>query len=68
MSRSIRHQEITLEEIAGERTVEEIRTVTGISGDGASNDLISVHMALELGCQISQVSVNNTGLALMGNH
>ena len=52
MSKPIRHQEITLQVIAGEKTVEEIRTVTGISGDGTSNNLVSVLMALELGCQI----------------
>ena len=49
MSRLIRYKEITLQVIAGERTVKEIRTVTGISGDGTSNDLVSVQMALKLG-------------------
>ena len=51
-SKRIRQQEITLQVIAGERTIEEIRTIIGIPGDGANNDMISVQMALELGCQI----------------
>ena len=42
MSRLIRHQEITLQVIAGERTIKEVRTITGIPGDGANNDMISV--------------------------
>ena len=41
-----------LQVIAGERTIEEIRTITGIPGDGANNDMISVRIALELGCHI----------------
>ena len=52
MSWQIRHQEITLQVIAGERAIEEIRTITGIPGDGANNNMISVRMALELGLTI----------------
>ena len=50
----IRHQEstITLQVIVGERIIEEIRTVTGIPSSGTRNDLVSVRMALELGCRI----------------
>ena len=42
MSKLIRQQEITLQVIAGERTIKEIRTITGIPGNGANNDMISV--------------------------
>ena len=42
---------ITLQ-ITAERVIEEIRTITGIPGDGGNNDLISVRLALELGCHI----------------
>ena len=55
MSRSIRHQEITLQVIVSEGhfgPIEEIKTINGIPGDGANNDMISVRMALELGCHI----------------
>ena len=52
LSQRIRRQEITLQVIAGERTIEEIRTITGIPGDGDNNDMISVQMALELGLTI----------------
>ena len=66
MLRSIRHQEITLQVIAGERTVEEIRTVTGISGDGTSNDLVSVRLALELGCRIKPSKCEQYGIGIDG--
>ena len=42
MSRPIRHQAIMLQIIAGERTIEESRTVNRISGDGARNNLVLV--------------------------
>ena len=66
MYRPITHQEITLQVIAGERTVEEIRTVTGISGNGASNDLVSVRMALELGCRIKPSKCEQYGIGIDG--
>ena len=66
MSRSIRHQEITLHFIAGERTLKEIRTVTGISGDGTSNDLVSVRLALELGCRIKPSKCEQYGISIDG--
>ena len=66
MSKPIRHQEITLQVIAGERTIEEIRTVTGISGNGASNDLVSVRMALELVCQIKPSKCEQYGIGIDG--
>ena len=43
---------ITLQITVGERVIEEIRTITGIPGYGGNNDLISVRLALELGCRI----------------
>ena len=66
MSKQIRHQEIMLEVIAGERTIEEIRTITGIPGDGGSNDLISVRMALELGCRIKPSKCEQYRLGIDG--
>ena len=55
LSQQIRHQEITLQVIASEGhfgPIEEIRSITGIPGEGANNDVISVQMAMELGCRI----------------
>ena len=55
MSEQIRHQVITLQVIASEghfRPIKEIRTITGIPGDGANNNMISVRIAQELGCRI----------------
>ena len=66
MSKPVRHQEITLQVIAGERPIEEIRTVTGIPGDGANNDLILVRMALELGCQIKSSKYQQYGIGIDG--
>ena len=54
LAQRIRRHEITLQVIAGESSkgIEEIRTVTGIPGDGDNNDMISIRMALELGLTI----------------
>ena len=62
-------KQITLQVIAGERAIEEIRTVTGVPGDGGVNDLISVRLALELGCRIKpskceQYSLGSDGTSL----
>ena len=54
LAQRIRRHEITLQVIAGESSkgIEEIRTITGIPGDGDNNDMISIQMALELGLTI----------------
>ena len=52
-------QEFTLEVISGEKVVEEIRTITGIPGDGTRNDLMSVRMALALGCRIGPCKIEH---------
>ena len=51
LAQGIRRHEIMLQVIAGESSkgIEEIRTVTGIPGDGDNNNMISIRMALELG-------------------
>ena len=55
-----------LEVIAGEKTVEEIRTITGIPGDGTRNDLMSVCMALALGCRIGPCKIEHYGIGSDG--
>ena len=54
LAQRIRRHEITLQVIAGESSkgIKEIRTITGIPGDGDNNDMISIRMALELGLTI----------------
>ena len=59
-------KQITLQVIAGERVIEEIRTVTGIPGDGGVNDLISVRLALELGCRIKPSKCEQYSLHIDG--
>ena len=51
LAQRIRRHEITLQVIPGESSkgIEEIRTVTGIPGEGDNNDMVSIRMALELG-------------------
>ena len=55
-----------LEVIAGEKAIKEIRTITGIPGDGTRNDLISVCMALELGCRIKPSKCEQYGIGIDG--
>ena len=54
LAQQIRRHEITLQVIPGESSkgIEEIRTVTGIPGEGDNNDMVSIRMALELGLTI----------------
>ena len=40
--------------------------VTGIPGNGANNDLISVRMALELGCQMKSSKYQQYGIGIDG--
>ena len=51
------YRQITLQVTSGERAIEEIKTVTGVPGDGSVNDMISVRFAMELGCRIKPSKV-----------
>ena len=61
-----RHQQFTLEVISGEKAIEEIRTITGTPGDGTRNDLMSVCMALALGCRIGPCKIEHYGIGSDG--
>ena len=61
-----RHQKFTLEVISGKKAIEEIRTITGTPGDGTINDLMSVCMALALGCQIKPCKIEHYGIGSDG--
>ena len=54
-----RHQRFTLEVISGQKAIEEIRTISGIPGDGTGADLMSVRMALTLGCRIRPCKIEH---------
>ena len=62
----LRYQQFTLEVISGEKAIEEIRTITGIPGDGTRNDLMSVCMALALGCRIRSCKIEHYGIGSDG--
>ena len=61
-----RHQKFTLQVISGKKVIEEIRTITGIPGDGTRNNLISVCMSLELGCRIKPSKCEQYGIGIDG--
>ena len=54
-----RHKKFTLEVISGEKAIEEIRTITETPGDGTRNDLMSVRIALALGCRIGPCKIEH---------
>ena len=54
-----RHQKFTLQVTSGEKVIEEIRTISGIPGDGTRIDLMSVRMALALGCRIRPCKIEH---------
>ena len=57
-----RHQKFTLQVISGKKVIEEIRTITRIPGDGTRIDLMSVCMALALGCRIGPCKIEHYGI------
>ena len=61
-----RHQKFTLQVTSGEKVIEEIRTISGIPGDGTRIDLMSVRMALALGCRIKPCKIEHYGIGSDG--